>query len=176
MEEQNRTAIIYEAQRKMLAADYEMAEIRGLLNELMALEELDEVITRANSFIAEAELRISRKDLPAYDSEVKSSVHQSANEHSVANQFAANRQSAGNQSADEQSVANQFAANQSDEKLDMEQAVIDTEAAAEIVLNEQKRIIEKLLSHGIVPAQIHQWLDFPMEMIIETYKNMKSVE
>ena len=155
MEEQNRTAIIYEAQRKMLAADYEMAEIRGLLNELMALEELDEVIARANSFIAEAELRISRKDFPTHDSGIKSSAVQSA---------------------DEQSVANQFTANQFADGPDMEQSVIDAEAAAEIVLNEQKRIIEKLLSHGIVPAQIHQWLDFPMEMIIETYKNMKSVE
>ena len=65
MDEQNRTAIIYDAQRKMLAANYEMAEIRSLLNELMALEEMEEVIERANSYIAEAELRISRQNLAA---------------------------------------------------------------------------------------------------------------
>lgn len=59
MEEQNRTAIIYEAQRKMLEANYEMAEIRSLLNELMALEEMEEVIARANAYMAEAELRMS---------------------------------------------------------------------------------------------------------------------
>ena len=47
MDEQNRTAIIYDAQRKLLAANYEMAEIRSLLNELMALEEMEEVISLA---------------------------------------------------------------------------------------------------------------------------------
>ena len=41
MDEQNRTAIIYDAQRKLRAANYEMAEIRSLLNELMALEEME---------------------------------------------------------------------------------------------------------------------------------------
>ena len=70
MDEQNRTAIIYDAQRKLLAANYEMAEIRSLLNELMALEEMEEVISLANSYIAEAELRISRQNLSEPDESV----------------------------------------------------------------------------------------------------------
>ena len=70
MDEQNRTAIIYDAQRKLLAANYEMAEIRSLLNELMALEEIEEVISLANSYIAEAELRISRQNLSETDESV----------------------------------------------------------------------------------------------------------
>ncbi len=70
MDEQNRTAIIYDAQRKLLAANYEMAEIRSLLNELMALEEMEEVIALANSYIAEAELRISRQNLSEPDESV----------------------------------------------------------------------------------------------------------
>ena len=70
MDEQNRTAIIYDAQRKLLAANYEMAEIRSLLNELMALEEMEEVISLANSYIAEAELRISRQNLSEFDEAV----------------------------------------------------------------------------------------------------------
>ena len=70
MDEQNRTAIIYDAQRKLLAANYEMAEIRSLLNELMALEEMEEVISLANSYIAEAELRISRQNLSEFDETV----------------------------------------------------------------------------------------------------------
>ena len=70
MNEQNRTAIIYDAQRKLLAANYEMAEIRSLLNELMALEEMEEVIALANSYIAEAELRISRQNLSEFDESV----------------------------------------------------------------------------------------------------------
>ncbi len=139
MEEQNRTTIIYNAQRKMLAADYEMSEIRSLLNELMALEELDEVIARANSYIAEAELRISRKNLSAPDSEITI-------------------------------CGDETTGNKTTEEFDIEKNDIHTDTA-EIVLNEQKRIIEKLLSKGIVPAQIHQWLDFPMELILETYKN-----
>ena len=59
------------------------------------------------------------------------------------------------------------------EEIVSEEAAISEEAAAEIILEEQKRIIEKLLSKGIVPAQIHQWLDFPMEMIIEICRKMK---
>lgn len=118
MEEQTRTAIIYDAQKKMLAANYEMAEIRSLLNELMALEEMDEVIARANAYMAEAELRISR--------------------------------------------------NNSSERVYEEEPAEDV---AEIIAEEQKRIIEKLLRKGIVPAQIHQWLDFPMEMIIEVARS-----
>ena len=70
MDEQNRTAIIYDAQRKLLAANYEMAEIRSLLNELMALEEMEEVIALANSYIAEAELRLSRQNLSETDESV----------------------------------------------------------------------------------------------------------
>ena len=118
MEEQTRTAIIYDAQKKMLAANYEMAEIRSLLNELMALEEMDEVVARANAYMAEAELRISR--------------------------------------------------NNSSERVYEEEPAEDV---AEIIAEEQKRIIEKLLRKGIVPAQIHQWLDFPMEMIIEVARS-----
>ena len=147
MEEQNRTAIIYDAQRKMLAADYEMAEIRSLLNELMALEEMDEVIARANTFMAEAELRLSRKNLSESNPEPELS---------------------GSDTADEIDGEIEII-----EEIVSEEAAISEEAAAEIILEEQKRIIEKLLSKGIVPAQIHQWLDFPMEMIIETCRNMK---
>lgn len=117
MEEQNRTVIIYSAQKKMLEANYEMTEIRSLLNELMALEEMDEVIARANSYMAEAELRISRGNLSKTE-------------------------------------------NLSDSNT------------TEIIQQEQKRIIAKLLSKGIVPAQIHQWLELPMEMILETAKEM----
>ena len=140
MEEQNRTAIIYNAQKKMLAADYEMAEIRSLLNELMALEEMDEVISRANSFIAEAEFRMNRKNLSESPSETEPSGHKTTDESGS------------------------------------EKTIKDTGAADEIILKEQRRIIEKLLSKGVVPAQIHAWLDFPMEMIIETSRNMKSEE
>ena len=118
MEEQTRTAIIYDAQKKMLAANYEMAEIRSLLNELMALEEMDEVVARANAYMAEAELRISR--------------------------------------------------NNSSERVYEEEPAEDV---SDIIAEEQKRIIEKLLRKGIVPAQIHQWLDFPMEMIIEVARS-----
>ena len=121
MEEQTRTAIIYDAQKKMLAANYEMAEIRSLLNELMALEEMDEVIARANAYMAEAELRISR--------------------------------------------------NNSSERVYEEEPAEDV---SDIIAEEQKRIIEKLLRKGIVPAQIHQWLDFPMEMIIEVARKLKT--
>ncbi|MBQ1487850.1 MAG: hypothetical protein IIZ41_03705 [Lachnospiraceae bacterium] len=147
MEEQNRTAIIYDAQRKMLAADYEMAEIRSLLNELMALEEMDEVIARANTFMAEAELRLSRKNLSESNPEPELS---------------------GSDTADEIDGEIEII-----EEIVSEEAAISEEAAAEIILEEQKRIIEKLLSKGIVPAQIHQWLDFPMEMIIEICRKMK---
>lgn len=147
MEEQNRTAIIYDAQRKMLAADYEMAEIRSLLNELMALEEMDEVIARANTFMAEAELRLSRKKLSESNPEPELS---------------------GSDTADEIDGEIEII-----EEIVSEEAAISEEAAAEIILEEQKRIIEKLLSKGIVPAQIHQWLDFPMEMIIEICRKMK---
>lgn len=147
MEEQNRTAIIYDAQRKMLAADYEMAEIRSLLNELMALEEMDEVIARANTFMAEAELRISRKNLSESNPEPELS---------------------GSDTADEIDGEIEII-----EEIVSEKAAVSEEAAAEIILEEQKRIIEKLLSKGIVPAQIHQWLDFPMEMIIEICRKMK---
>ncbi len=147
MEEQNRTAIIYDAQRKMLAADYEMAEIRSLLNELMALEEMDEVIARANTFMAEAELRLSRKNLSESNPEPELS---------------------GSDTADEIDGEIEII-----EEIVSEEAAISEKAAAEIILEEQKRIIEKLLSKGIVPAQIHQWLDFPMEMIIEICRKMK---
>ena len=147
MEEQNRTAIIYDAQRKMLAADYEMAEIRSLLNELMALEEMDEVIARANTFMAEAELRLSRKNLSESNPEPELS---------------------GSDTADEIDGEIEII-----EEIVSEEAAISEEAAAEIILEEQKRIIEKLLSKGVVPAQIHQWLDFPMEMIIEICRKMK---
>ncbi len=147
MEEQNRTAIIYDAQRKMLAADYEMAEIRSLLNELMALEEMDEVIARANTFMAEAELRLSRKNLSESNPEPELS---------------------GSDTADEIDGEIEII-----EEIVSEEAAISEEAADEIILEEQKRIIEKLLSKGIVPAQIHQWLDFPMEMIIEICRKMK---
>ena len=147
MEEQNRTAIIYVAQRKMLAADYEMAEIRSLLNELMALEEMDEVIARANTFMAEAELRLSRKNLSESNPEPELS---------------------GSDTADEIDGEIEII-----EEIVSEEAAISEEAAAEIILEEQKRIIEILLSKGIVPAQIHQWLDFPMEMIIEICRKMK---
>jgi hypothetical protein len=147
MEEQNRTAIIYDAQRKMLAADYEMAEIRSLLNELMALEEMDEVIARANTFMAEAELRLSRKNLSESNPEPELS---------------------GSDTADEIDGEIEII-----EEIVSEEAAISEEAAAEIILEEQKRIIEILLSKGIVPAQIHQWLDFPMEMIIEICRKMK---
>ena len=151
MEEQNRTAIIYDAQRKMLAADYEMAEIRSLLNELMALEEMDEVIARANTFMAEAELRISRKNMPEFSPETELSGNKTACE-------------TADKTAGEIEIL---------EAVLNEEAVISEEAAAKIILEEQKRIIEKLLSKGIVPAQIHQWLDFPMEMIIEICRKMK---
>ena len=147
MEEQNRTAIIYDAQRKMLAADYEMAEIRSLLNELMALEEMDEVIARANTFMAEAELRLSRKNLSESNPDPELS---------------------GSDTADEIDGEIEII-----EEIVSEEAAISEEAAAEIILEEQKRIIEKLLSKGIVPAQIHHWLDFPMEMIIEICRKMK---
>ena len=136
MEEQNRTAIIYEAQRKMLEANYEMAEIRSLLNELMALEEMEEVIARANAYMAEAELRMSRSSIPVSEPEIIPS--------------------------DDIIIE------------DVEETVVNSETVAEIVLKEQKRIIAKLLSKGIVPAQIHQWLELPMEMIMETAKEMKS--
>lgn len=136
MEEQNRTAIIYEAQRKMLEADYEMAEIRSLLNELMALEEMEEVIARANAYMAEAELRMSRSSIPVSEPEIIPS--------------------------DDIIIE------------DVEETVVNSETVAEIVLKEQKRIIAKLLSKGIVPAQIHQWLELPMEMIMETAKEMKT--
>ena len=136
MEEQNRTAIIYEAQRKMLEANYEMAEIRSLLNELMALEEMEEVIARANAYMAEAELRMSRSSIPISEPEIIPS--------------------------DDIIIE------------DVEETVVNSETVAEIVLKEQKRIIAKLLSKGIVPAQIHQWLELPMGMIMETAKEMKS--
>jgi hypothetical protein len=136
MEEQNRTAIIYEAQRKMLEANYEMAEIRSLLNELMALEEMEEVIARANAYMAEAELRMSRSSIPISEPEIIPS--------------------------DDIIIE------------DVEETVVNSETVAEIVLKEQKRIIAKLLSKGIVPAQIHQWLELPMEMIMETAKEMKT--
>ena len=136
MEEQNRTAIIYEAQRKMLEANYEMAEIRSLLNELMALEEMEEVIARANAYMAEAELRMSRSCIPVSEPEIIPS--------------------------DDIIIE------------DVEETVVNSETVAEIVLKEQKRIIAKLLSKGIVPAQIHQWLELPMEMIMETAKEMKT--
>lgn len=136
MEEQNRTAIIYDAQRKMLEANYEMAEIRSLLNELMALEEMEEVIARANAYMAEAELRMSRSSIPISEPEIIPS--------------------------DDIIIE------------DVEENVVNSETVVEIVLKEQKRIIAKLLSKGIVPAQIHQWLELPMEMIMETAKEMKT--
>ena len=135
MEEQTRTAIIYDAQKKMLAANYEMAEIRSLLNELMALEEMDEVIARANAYMAEAELRISRNN------------------------------------SSERVYEEEPAEDKVTDGTVSEKAAMDAGAVSEIVEEEQKRIIEKLLRKGIVPAQIHQWLDFPMEMIIEVARS-----
>ncbi len=97
---------------------------------------MEEVIARANAYMAEAELRMSRSSIPISEPEIIPS--------------------------DDIIIE------------DVEETVVNSETVAEIVLKEQKRIIAKLLSKGIVPAQIHQWLELPMEMIMETAKEMKT--